>query len=605
MKTLRFAILLGLMILGSGLVKAQHVIMLSVRDLAANYKLDSAYFSDTTPIINYLNSLPNADYPTLSAECNEIRNRVQSLLTSLSTEYERRDSLVWLDTNIAVSDFGVYELRLRNLVDYLSGLSARYVNLEKERIETEKRIARERAEAELRRQQQARNTRAANLREEIDMHHRSIGAACDGIGETNKAKVKELKDLHYAYLIVYNKYDLSEGQATDESIAQLEELSNFQNDLLVNCLGSDSYTSQIDNFKNVLKARCSKQNNDIYKSYSRVFKQTRVPISFANVEEYESYTNRLKAVIAIQNRYLQTIELREQIQSGEAAINAAYGKKYRDVVKSYAEAASNVDMVPSFTGSTESLQFIGNLEEFIEVQQIYVDNFQRLDDIRMRHDSSLKGHPERFADVVSAYREILPSLNTTPSFVNLVGARNYDDRLSEVELIQQCYIDVAERRSTIARNDKTITDGKKLDGRLYSGYRSIRKVTNLSPSFSSYERGRVFLGQLDEYISIQDRCINVLDIQDSIRAGETAINGHDHKYRNITKAYSRVAKSYRAITEIASTEDLRRYERECQLLLRIQNYFVEAISSPAGADIDSRLNKVKDVDKILLIVGVQ
>lgn len=605
MKTLRFALIFSLVVAGFGQLRAQHVIMLSVRDLAANYKLDTAFLNDTAPLTEYLNSLPQTDYPALSAECNNIRTKVQSLLNSLTNDYVHRDSLIWLDTNIAVSDFDVYELRLRNLIDVLSDRSTHYVNLEKERIEREKRLARERAEAEARRQQEARNRRAASLREDIDMHHRSISSACDGVGETEKAKIKELKDLFYAYLIVYNKYDLSAGQATDESIEHLEELSNFQNDLLQNCLGSDSYTSQIDNFKNVLKMRCGKQHSDIFKSYSRVFKQTRVPISFANIDEYESYISRLKAVIAIQNRYLQTIELRESISNGADAIATLYGKKYKDVVKSYNEAASNVDMLPSFTGSTESMQFISNLEEFIDVQQIYIDNFPRLDDIRMRHDSILKGTPVRYADVVSAYRGILPSLNTTPSFVNKVGARNYDDRLTEVERIQQSYIEVARLRSVIEKNDKTITDGKKTDKLLFDGYRTIRKVTNLSPSFSSYDRGRVFIGQLEEYIAIQDRCINILDTQDSILDNEEFISSNDRKYRNIAKAYSRVAKSYRAVKEIANTEDLRRYERQCAALHDVQKYFVDAINSPSAVETDSRLDKVKDISKILLVIGIQ
>ena len=56
------------------------------------------------------------------------------------------------------------------------------------------------------------------MRSNIDLHHRSIIQACDGAGIKDKARLKELKDLYYSYLMVYNKYDLSTGHATTESI---------------------------------------------------------------------------------------------------------------------------------------------------------------------------------------------------------------------------------------------------------------------------------------------------------------------------------------------------------------------------------------------------
>ena len=327
--------------------------VLSVGDLMGNYGLDSAWVNDTAAIMSYLDEQPQ-DYVALTNLCVSIRTKAQKAISSIENDYDFRDSLIWLDSNTVLADYAIYEYRLRSLSELMGRMSIKYSRLEQQRIEAEKEAARRRAEEEARRLQEERNRVASDLRSNIELHHRAIITACDGAGITDKNKLKQLKDLYYSYLMVYNKYDLSVGNATDESIERLDQLNSFQNDVLENVLGQNSLPYQIENFKNVLKVRCDKENSDIYRSYSKVFKQTTVPVSFADVKEYEDYTTRMRTLINVQQRYVQTIDLRARnnIHVGEPNVRVWIWRKnyevakYTDKYRGYGHYTDHEELIP-------------------------------------------------------------------------------------------------------------------------------------------------------------------------------------------------------------------------------------------------------------------
>lgn len=583
---------------------AKPITVLSVADILSNYGLDSAMVNDTANVMLFLDQQPQ-DFVALTNLCVSIRTKAQKALSSIENDYPFRDSLVWIDSNTVLGDYAIYEYRLRSLADYMGRLSIRYSRLEQQRVEAEKEAARQRALEEARLQQERRDKTADDLRSNIDLHHRAIITACDGKGITDKAKLKELKDIYYSYLMVYNKYDLSSGRATDESIMRLDELNAFQNDMLENVLGNNSLPYQIENFKNVLKVRCEKGNSDIYRSYSRVFKNTSVPVSFADIKEYEEYINRMHTVINVQSRYLQTIELRAAIASGTDAIVNLYGKKYRDMLGAYKDVAKSINQLPSFTTNAESILFIENLEKFIEAQQIYQDNYSMYEELSARSDTIIRGSRSKFYDVVVAYRNIQSMLHPLPSFKDRGGAVLYDAELDEVRNVQQSYMDVISLRHVIARNEDTLTTNRKLDRTLSNGYKLLSRQVDLKPNFSTVERGRSFINMLNTYIEMQRTCLEALHKLERIKQNEKTITGKENPYRNIIKAYNRIEKSYHGIDEIANTEDLRRYNRQCTYILEMQEAFLNAIHNPDAASIDTQLKKVSELDKIQLIVGIK
>ncbi|MBQ8704392.1 MAG: hypothetical protein IJ524_08480 [Bacteroidales bacterium] len=601
MKKYLLALMMVLPLTAAAQVPATTPTVLSVAELMGNYGLDTAWVNDTAAMVRYLDEQPQ-NYVELTNLCVTIRTRAQKALASIEHDYQFRDSLIWLDSNTILADYPIYEYRLRNLADMMGRMSIKYSRLEQQRIEAEREAARRRAEEEARRQQEERNRIADDLRGSIGVHDRAIKTACDAVGVTDKNRLKDLKDLYYSYLMVYNKYDLSEGNATDESIARLDQLNSFQNDLLENVLGNNSLPNQIDNFKNVLKVRCEKENGDVYRSYSKVFKHTKVPISFADIKEYEDYIVRLRTIINVQQRYLHTLELRATIAQGTDAITSLYGKKYRDNANAYKEVLKGVNQLPTFTTDAESLLFIRYLEDFIAAQQLYLDFYPVMEDISHRADTILS-HKE-FSDVVSAYRDAMPSLKPMPGFRDPDGAVVYDNQLAEVTAVQQCYLDVIEFRQAIVVNDDSLLAGKKTDRILTNGYKLLRKQTDLRPSFATVERGRSFIEILRNYIEMQQLGLTTLHKLERINANDRKIKDKDIPYSNIRKAYSRMLKAYQGVDEITNTEDLRRYDRQCDYILEMQEAFIDTQRSSTAADSDSKLKKESNIENIKLVIGL-
>ncbi len=575
--------------------------VMSVGELMRNYGLDTAWVNDTSAMIDYLDQQPQ-NYVELTNLCVSIRTRAQQAVTSIERDYQFRDSLLWLDSNTVLADFPIYEYRLRQLADLMGRLSIRYSRLEQQRIEAEKEAARQRAIEKARREQEERNRMAADLRANIDVHHRAIVTACDAAGVTDKNKVKELKDLYYSYLMVYNKFDLSDGNATDESIARLDQLNAFQNDLLENVLGNNSLPYQIENFKNVLKVRCERENADVYRSYSKVFKHTKVPVSFADIKEYEEYIVRLRTLVNVQQRYLQTLDLRANIASGTEAIVSLYGKKYREAASAYKDVLKTVDLLPTFTTHAESILFIQRLDDFIAAQQLYLDYYPTMESISQRTDTILS-HRE-YSDVVAAYRDALPALKPLPGFKDADGAVIYEQQLTEVLNVQQCYLDVLDLRAAITRNDDSLLAGRKTDRILNDGYKLLRKQIDLRPSFNTIERGRSFIALLEGYIEMQQLGLTVLHKLETIAANDKKIKDKDFPYTNIRKAYSRMLKAYQGIDEITNTEDLRRYDRQCDYVLAMQEAFITVQRGSGAHDCDVKLKRETNIENIKLVIGL-
>ena len=585
-------------------VKKKPPTVVSVADILPNYGLDTLMVNDTAYVLDYLSGQPQ-DYVALTNYCVAMKTKVQQAIKSIENDYEHRDSLIWLDSNTVLADYDIFEYRLRRLSDLMGRKSLYYSRLEQQRLEAEKEAARQRAIEEAARQQRERDREADDLRSNIELHHRAIITACDGVGIKDKTKLKELKDLYYSYLMVYNKYDLSAGHATKESIAQLDELNSFQNDLLENVLGANSLPSQIENFKNQLKIRCDKENSDVFRSYSRVFRQTSVPVSFADVSEYGDYINRLQTIINIQNRYVQTIELREAISNNTNQIVQLYGKKYREVVNSYKDVVRSLNLVPEFTTNAESINFIQRLEEFIAAQQRYKENYSLLEDISIRSDSILNGHDSKFRDVTAAYREVQESLVPVPTFKTLGEAAHYEDQLAEVVKVQQCYLQVIRLRHVIERNDDSLMSIRKVDRTVYNGYRLFRKQADLQPAFSTYERGEGFLSMLNSHVELQRFCMVTAQKRRQITSNKEKIENKSSSYRNIGKAYSRMVKVYDDSYDIANTEDLRRYSRQCDAVLEMQEAFLKLLASDLASSSDAQLKRETDIEKIKAVVGLK
>ncbi len=578
--------------------------VLSVADLLPTYGLDSALVKDTAAALRYLDSHPQ-DFAALTNLCVSLRTKAQRAIASLEDDYRHSDNLVWIDSTIVVGDYAVYEYRLRAFADLMGRRGIHYSRLEQQRAENEREAARQRALEEQQRQQDQRNSEAATLRQSIDLHHRSILAACDGIGITDRAKLKELKDLYYSYLMVYNKYDLSAANATDHTLHQLDELNAFQTDLLENILGHHSLPSQIENFKNKLKARCEKENTDVFRSYTRVFKQTSVPVTFADLKEYEYYIGRLQTIVAVQQRYLQTLDLRAVINQNSAAIQRLYSKKYRDIATAYKETQRTLNTLPAFTTNAESLNFIRSLEDFVEAQQIYMDIYAQVEEISNRSDTIIASTQLPLRDVAAAYRDLRPSLIPVPTFKTAAEAEHYLAQLEEVSAIQYLYQQTIDIRTEIARYDDSITARRRQDRVLWNGYHDLRRVTNLTPTFSTREQGERFIAIIEAHREMQQLVLETYGRVRIVSANADRITGKGNPYRNIARAYGLLVKDLNVVNTISNMEDLRRYNRQCVALIDMQQRVLDHISSELAADTDKKIRRESDTEKLRVALGLR
>ena len=311
---------------------------------------------------------------------------------------------------------------------------------------------------------------------------------------------------------------------------------------------------------------------------------------------------RMRTIINVQQRYLQTIDLRATIAAGSESIASLFGKKYRDVNAAYRDVLKTVDQLPAFTTNAESLLFIQGLDEFIAAQQRYLDLYPVYEDLSLRSDSIMSRRD--FPDVVSTYREAKEHLRPMPAFKDEEGADLYDQQLEEVRSVQQCFLDVLALRQTIAVCDDSLNAGKKTDAVLSNGYRLLRKQVDLKPSFYTVERGRGFITTLQSHLDMQRLCLSTMHKQEQIKANEKTINDRELPYGNIRKAYSRMYKAYRGLTEITNTEDLRRYSRQSDYILEMQQAFIDLIRSSNAADAESKLKRESNIEKIKVIIGL-
>lgn len=577
-------------------------VAVAAKSLSDNYGLRPEFFDDTNAMDRYLDA-QDQDYNALIRISQAFARSAKSMISDLEHDYI--DGRVWLDATHYVADFDQARPILQSIIRQAERSAERYHIKEQrrqEQIREQERIRQE--QAELKRQEELAQ-QVDGLRTRVLDQNRTIASICDGIGITDKDKLKELKDIYYSYLMVYNKYNTSSTQASSALYNSLSELDHFQQDLLRDILGDQSYLNQIIRFKDQLKEATSKEFSDIYKSYTRVFRHNTISANFTSLDSYQNYLQRLKDVISVQQAYLQTIETYKAINQTSSQILDLYGKKFKEEAYAYKNVASEFYTVPTFTTLGESRTFLKKLESFQQVQQIYLSNYKRLETIDLRGDSIVQGCLKKNYDIVMAYRELVGSTSFVATFKTQKEAASYAERLDNFEQLQFFYQDIVALRTVISAKEDSILSSKTAERVLVTGYRQIRKGFSDSPRFSTIEQGQRYIDQLYTIINIQNLCLDAADIQERILKEKEHIELQGRTFTNISKAYTRVAKTYIYETPILTAQDLDAYIATLNAHVEAQNIFLQAFSSIDAAQINQRLKRVTEVDKIKLILNIR
>jgi hypothetical protein len=580
-KSILFILLLTAM-LGS---HAQSPIPVSLKELAPGFGIRPIFLDDTIHVVRYLDSLGGTN-PAMTDTCVTINARLMAMENVLLYDYRHQNDTVWVDATHYIEDYAHYTLQIKTLSETVLRRAHQYI--EREHI-----------------RQDAIQQTALNLRKDsIQRNHRTIVNACEGIGISDKARKKELKDLYYAYLSVYNRYDFSNRRADSLYAASLDRFSLFQQSVISNLLSNNNYTARINNFGNTLKVRCGHNHSDVLRSYQRVFRQAVPPPTFASIREYDEYIASLQNIIDLQNSYLTVIDLREKIAATSKRIVNLYSSSFRDASKTYQEVAATVNTIPAFNTTLDAEIFIDNLNEFIQVQECYLRDYDRLKAIQQHGDSITRNSSPKYSDISKAYKQTREANPIAPKYQTLHDAMRFGYEMDNFETIQRQFDTILAMRQLINSTADSISRGWMSHLVVYNGYQNIRKHYVLTPTFIDVQGGTLFISQLNDYYDMQLNCLRAIKLYDTYRQLGDKIQPDMQSFRNLRKAYSKLDKEYLNIKAVNHLSELYLYIRQLEAIITVQEHFAELLKGTEAHVVDTRLRNFRETEQSEAILGL-
>jgi len=571
-------------------LRAQDIKVISVKNLAPVFGVPSRFLDDTAAVARYLDSLPDNNQ-LLTDTCVSLNARVLAFQNTMLYDYKHKGDTVWVNATTCLNDYDFFRQRLNDLSAFVLRKAHSYIEQEHYRKEYI--------------QQTAFNQR----KDTIARLHRTIINACEGFGVSDADRKKELKDIYYAYLSVYNRYDLSKDNVTESYLEELDRFVEFQNHLITNLLGSSSYRNRIKNFYNTLKIRCGHAHNDVLRSYQRISAIPTAQVKFSSIDSYYDYIDSLKGVIHVQECYLSVVDLREKIAANSERISNLYGARFRQVVKTYQEVAASINTIPTFSTQSHADAFIGQMKEFVEVQESYIRDYNRLALIREHGDSIDARCSIRYSDVSKAYTRMVNELynkseTPKPAYRSVDDAARFSLELDYCETLQRQYDTIIELRKEIDRLKDSVAKGWMGHMMIYNGLQTIRKQMVLTPSFISTVDGSRFIAELRDFLDTEEKCVLTVRRYYEYRRLDNVLATVLQPYRNIRKAYSRLEKAYITIKAINHTSEVYVYCRQLESFISVQTELLEKANTSEINSIDFRLDNIADIDKIEKIIGL-
>lgn len=575
---------------------------LSLRDVYPAQGISYRFIDDTLALEEYLSTLQVSN-PAKEDTCALYMNQLQRMQRSMLRIATPRNGKMWTDSITYITDFDYYRERVIAVTAKMQRQMLYYRTLEQQRIEEERRIAREKA-----RQAQALiDKQAVESVQTIQQQHDQIENICMGHGVTDKALIKDLKDLRYSYLPIYNQYNLSSNNATQKSVAKLDELRLFQRQLLDSVLLPGSIPEQIERFPGWLRERAGKDHLDIYRSYLKVMRTPRVPITFNSLEGYHQYIAQMQIITTVQRYYYHAVELADQIASGNALIQSRCSKRHKEIYDSYRSVLGQTNTVPAYSTIAEAQHFETTILEHLSVQQAYLDAIDRIDRILSRGDSIVNVVPRHSADVAAAYRLLQSSTHMTPDFRTLKGALFFGRQLDDFETLQRYYLDVIDLRTAIYLKSDSIVTAKSSPKGFVNAYKILRGQRTFQPSFRSQAEADKYIEMLYQFIDLQNLFLQSLHAHNTIGLNGAQIREYcNSTYANIAKAYNKLYRSYNLEATFYTDHDLQHYLDVQDRLLYYQQCILRLLQSPSEAiRADQMLKGEKDIDRIKLAFTAQ
>lgn len=562
----------------------QNSIPVSTKELAPNFGIRPIFLDDTVHISRYLDSL-DGPASALTDTCVTLNAKLMALSNVMLYDYRHSNDTVWIDATHYIEDYKTYTQRINTLSQYILDRAHGYIEQEHRRIDNIQQNA------------------LRQCKDTIDRQHRTIVNTCEGIGVSSKERKKELRDIYYNYLSVYNRYDFSMKRNDTNYLNSLNEFSRFQKHLIDNLLSNSNYSARINNFINTLKVRCENGHVDVLRSYQRTFRQPMPPVNFSSIKSYYNYINSLETIIEVQNSYLAVIDLREKINATNKRINSLYYPRSHDVAKTYQEVAATVNMVPAFNSITEAETFIKNLQEFTQVQDCYIQDYNRLTQIQANGDSIVKRCGMRYNDVAKAYRQLSSINSMSPNYMTLDDAARFGLEMERFEHLQRQYDTIITFRQQIDDYKDTISKGWMSHLKVYNAFQNIRKQFVLTPTFIDAAGGSEFISQLNDCIEMEITCINTISLAEQSKVLGDKISSKIQPYRNLRKAYNTLENEYMTMRTVNHVSELIIYLQQLEAFITVQNAVWNRLQNDA-ANTDKQLKGLKEINQIEITLGL-
>ena len=572
----------------------------SVRDLAPQYGIRPEFLDDTNNLIQYLEALGvPGDNHALTDTCVALNARLATFSLALQHDYRHKGDTLWLSPTTYATDYRRYSARI-------SRLSAIALRRAYSYIQRETAVA-----------DSISQTALHQRLDSIRRNHNLIVSTCDGIGIRDKNRQKELKDIYYAYLSVYNRYDFSSyssgrSQPDERYMQTLSDFQGFQEDLIHDLLSPDNIPAQIENFINTLRVRCGRNHLDVLRSYLRVARQTSTPVDFSSVIQYYDYIERLLDTRNWQQAYLTAINLRERMDSNSARIIELYSRKsfnspaaYRKAADTYRDVEATISSIPTFSTSEGANTFLTNLTTFVDViQQGYIDDYRRVDAIYNHGDSIIRACSMRYSDVAKAYRRLADTYVIVPTYRTVDETHRHGEAVRTFQMLQRQFDTILLLRRDIDAARDSIADGWSSHITVYNGYQNIRKQFSITPTFINASGASQYIRRLHDYREIQSHCLVAINRYLIFQGLDNEIDIFIKPYRNFQKAYKTMKDKYITVRTIVRPDDLYLYEEQHHNFERIQRAFLATLKKGDAAATDARLKGETDLRRIQLTLGL-
>lgn len=437
------------------------------------------------------------------------------------------------------------------------------------------------------------------LKDRIRSQHQRLTAQCSEEGVADKNRARFLKNIHYAYLSVYNHYNINSIDNSAEYYTRLTQLDSMQRHLRDSILGGDSYPTRIENFKNTLKLKAGKERVDVYKSYLRTYQPPTIAINFTTIEEYRLYVRQHLEIIKIQNRYLECLDWLNRIEANTGSILAMLGNSGGHSLP-YKNIVATTNFVPAFTSDEGGVQFIDKLRDFESMQQEYLKTERLIRELERMADTIYTAG-RKYSDLTGAFRLVQQGTDVYPAFRNQEELEAYERKIQDYKTVGMQYLHLIYLRDTLAGNQNIIDHSTKT---LRDGQRTLKKFTKWTPDFNTPEYGDKFIENMHGLLRMQEECIAINDNIVTQGEYEKEILALTKNYSYIRRGYNAMKKSYDYKGSIATTDNLRIYGDLQHMVVVMQEKLIEYIKRNP-MELERQMRAAKDVRGYKELIGVK